>query len=54
MLFDGDLAALLAARLGKRWRRQPDVDGLDNHLRRDVGLPPLQHPVLSVLRRHGH
>jgi hypothetical protein len=54
MLFDGDLAAMLARRLGGRWRRRPDLAGLGHHLRRDLGLPPLQHPALTLLRRHGH
>jgi hypothetical protein len=53
MLFDADLAALISTRLGLRWQRAPEVQGLDNHLRRDLGLPPASAPVLPLLRRYG-
>ena len=50
LLLDAAFPALLAARL--RWRAgappPPDVAGLDDHLRRDVGLPPRVVPQLPL------
>jgi hypothetical protein len=44
MMLDAAFAALVDARLGPGWRRAPDVAGMDDHLRRDIGLPPRDLP----------
>jgi hypothetical protein len=49
MMFDAALAALVAGRLGTRWRRAPDLVEMDDRLRRDVGLPPVAEPVPGSL-----
>jgi hypothetical protein len=43
-MLDAAFAALVEARLGPRWRRAPDLAGMDDHLRRDIGLPPRDPP----------
>ncbi|WP_237215135.1 hypothetical protein [Falsiroseomonas oryziterrae] len=48
MLLDAAFAALVADRLGSRWRRAPDLVELDDHLRRDIGLAPRPTPVPRV------
>lgn len=35
------LLRLRHALAGRRWRRAPPFEGLSDHLRRDIGLPPL-------------
>jgi hypothetical protein len=46
MLLHAALAALVAGRLGARWRRAPELVEIDDRLRRDNGLPPA--PILPV------
>jgi hypothetical protein len=45
MMLDAAFAALVEARLGPGWRRAPDLTGMDDHLRRDIGLPPREAPM---------
>jgi hypothetical protein len=52
MLLDAAFPALLAARLRRRltdWTSAAAVLELDDHLRRDVGLPPRATPALPRL-----
>jgi hypothetical protein len=52
MLLDAAFPALLAARLRRRltdWTSAAAVLELDDHLRRDVGLPPRVTPALPRL-----
>jgi uncharacterized protein YjiS (DUF1127 family) len=53
MLLDAALAALVAARLGSRWRSAPDLVEMDDHLRRDIGLPPAPAPLPRMIVRPG-
>jgi hypothetical protein len=53
MFVDAALAALIADRPGSRWRRAPDLVELDDHLRRDVGLPRAPAPLPSILALPG-
>jgi hypothetical protein len=39
-MMDAVFAAILRLRLDRRWDGRSDVARLDNHLRRDIGLPP--------------
>ncbi len=52
MLFDAALAATVAGRLGARWLPAPFPVELDDHLRRDLGLPlratPLPWPMTGL------
>jgi hypothetical protein len=48
-MFDQMFAVLLESRIGTRWRHAPHVAGLDNHLRRDVGLAPAEAPRAGPL-----
>lgn len=47
-MMDFAFAALLNGRLGRRWRHRAEIARLDNHLRRDIGLPPVPTPVLPL------
>jgi len=53
MLLDAALAALVAARLGARWRSAPDLVEIDDHLRRDIGLPAAPAPLPQVIAAPG-
>jgi len=33
----------LATLAGRRWQQAPPLAELSNHLRRDIGLPPVRH-----------
>ena len=53
MLLDAALAALVAARLGAHWRSAPDLVEIDDHLRRDIGLPAAPAPLPQVIAAPG-
>ena len=50
-MMDAAFAALLDGRIGRRWRHRAEIARLDNHLRRDIGLPPAPAPALPLLHQ---
>jgi hypothetical protein len=50
-MMDAAFATLLDNRIGRRWRNRLATAHLDNHLRRDIGLPPREAPALPLLYR---
>jgi hypothetical protein len=50
-MMDFAFAALLDGRIGRRWRHRAEIARLDNHLRRDIGLPPLPASATTLPHR---